>query len=123
MKVLVLNAGSSSLKYQVIDMADERMLGKGIVEKIGTGLTGKLEQKVADDKSKTIVIEEVIDNHTVAFGLVMKALTDPEKGIISSMDEIGAIGHRVLHGGEDFTTSAHARQHRLHTQLYGTHAR
>ena len=105
MKVLVLNAGSSSLKYQVIDMADERMLGKGIVEKIGTGLTGKLEQKVADDKSKTIVIEEVIDNHTVAFGLVMKALTDPEKGIISSMDEIGAIGHRVLHGGEDFTES------------------
>ncbi len=104
MKVLVLNAGSSSLKYQVIDMNDERMLGKGLVEKIGTGLTGKLEQKVANT-DKVIVIEQVISDHTQAFELVMKALTDPQNGIISSMDEIGAIGHRVLHGGEDFSTS------------------
>ncbi len=104
MKVLVLNAGSSSMKYQVIDMDNEQMLGKGLVEKIGTGLTGRLEQKV-NGTEKKIVIEKVIANHTEAFELVMHALTDPEKGIISSMDEIGAIGHRVLHGGEDFKHS------------------
>lgn len=104
MKVLVLNAGSSSMKYQVIDMDNEQMLGKGLVEKIGTGLTGRIEQKVSGTDKK-IVIEKVIANHTEAFELVMQALTDPEKGIISSMDEIGAIGHRVLHGGEDFKHS------------------
>ncbi len=102
MKVLVLNAGSSSLKYQVIDMDNEQTLGKGLVEKIGTGLTGKIKQDCANG---TIVIEQIIADHTEAFSLVMDALTDAEKGIISSMDEIGAIGHRVLHGGEDFNCS------------------
>lgn len=105
MKVLVLNAGSSSMKYQVIDMDTENMLGKGLVEKIGTGLVGKLTQSVKADPDKKIVIDKVISNHTEAFELVMHALTDPQKGIISSMDEIGAIGHRVLHGGEDFKHS------------------
>ena len=105
MKVLVLNAGSSSLKYQVIDMDNEQTLGKGIVEKIGTGLTGKLKQTVSGAPEKTIVIEQIIPDHTEAFTLVMNALTDPEKGVVGSMDEIGVIGHRVLHGGEDFTSS------------------
>ncbi|MBO5773768.1 MAG: acetate kinase [Clostridia bacterium] len=103
MKVLVLNAGSSSLKYQVIDMDNESTLGKGIVEKIGTGLVGKLKQEASEGKA--IVVEQIIADHTEAFTLVMKALTDAEKGIIDSMDEIGAIGHRVLHGGEDFKSS------------------
>lgn len=84
MKVLVLNAGSSSLKYQVIDMDNEQTLGKGLVEKIGTGLTGKIKQDCANG---TIVIEQIIADHTEAFSLVMDALTDAEKGIISSMDE------------------------------------
>ena len=103
MKVLVLNAGSSSLKYQVIDMDNEKTIGKGIVEKIGTGLVGKLKQEASNDKA--IVVEQIIVDHTEAFTLVMKALTDKENGIIASMDEIGAIGHRVLHGGEDFKSS------------------
>ena len=105
MKVLVLNAGSSSLKYQVIDMTNEETLGKGIVEKIGTGLPGKLKQQIPGAPEKTITLEQLIPDHTEAFSLVMNALTDSEKGVIASMDEIGAIGHRVLHGGEDFTSS------------------
>ncbi len=105
MKVLVLNAGSSSLKYQVIDMNGEKTLGKGIVEKIGTGLKGKLKQQIPSDPDKTIELEKVINDHTEAFEMVMHALTDPEKGVVSSMDDVGAIGHRVLHGGEDFTSS------------------
>ncbi len=103
MKVLVLNAGSSSLKYQVIDMNNEQTLGKGLVEKIGTGLEGKLKQETNDGRK--ITVEQIIANHTEAFTLVMKALTDAQNGIIASMDEIGAIGHRVLHGGEDFKSS------------------
>lgn len=105
MKILVLNAGSSSLKYQVIDTTDESTIGKGIVEKIGTGLTGKLKQDVIGASDKTIVVERLINDHTEAFEMVMKALTDPEKGVVASMDEVGAIGHRVLHGGEGFTSS------------------
>ena len=103
MKVLVLNAGSSSLKYQVIDMDNEQTIGKGLVEKIGTGLVGKLKQESGNDKK--IVIEQIITDHTEAFKLVMNALTDKENGMVSSMDEIGAIGHRVLHGAEDFKSS------------------
>lgn len=103
MKVLVLNAGSSSLKYQVINMDNEQTMGKGLVEKIGTGLVGKLKQDAGE--GKTIVVEQIIADHTEAFKLVMQALTDAEKGIVSSMDEIGAIGHRVLHGAEDFKSS------------------
>ena len=103
MKVLVLNAGSSSLKYQVIDMDNEQTIGKGLVEKIGTGLVGKLKQESGSDKK--IVIEQIIPDHTEAFKLVMNALTDKENGMVSSMDEIGAIGHRVLHGAEDFKSS------------------
>ena len=80
MKILVLNAGSSSLKYQVIDMAHESTIGKGIVEKIGTGLTGKLKQDVIGSPDKTIVVERLINDHTEAFEMVMKALTDSEKG-------------------------------------------
>ncbi len=103
MKVLVLNAGSSSLKYQVIDMDNEQTIGKGLVEKIGTGLVGKLKQEAGSEKK--IVIEQIISDHTEAFKLVMNALTDKENGMVASMDEIGAIGHRVLHGAEDFKSS------------------
>lgn len=101
MKVLVINAGSSSLKYQVIDMDNEVMLGKGIVERIGFS-GSKLNQK--SDKGE-INISGNLKNHTEAFLLVMEALTDKEKGILKTITEIGAIGHRVLHSGEDFKSS------------------
>ncbi len=101
MKVLVLNAGSSSLKYQVINMDNEVMLGKGLVERIGTK-EACIEQKC---NGKVFAKQQPLKDHSEAFTLVMEALTDSESGIISSMDEIGAIGHRVLHGAEDFNTS------------------
>ena len=98
MKVLVINAGSSSLKYQVIDMEKETMLGKGLVEKIGQK-GANLEQKA---NGKVLKVEADIPDHTAAFRLVMKALTGPEKGIIKDMSEIGAIGHRYVHSGDTF---------------------
>ncbi|NLO64905.1 MAG: acetate kinase [Clostridiales bacterium] len=101
MIVLVINAGSSSLKYQVIDMDTESMLGKGLVERIGTE-GSKLTQTSGKGE---IVVCGKLKNHTEAFMLVMEALTDKEKGIIGSVSEIGAIGHRVLHSGEDFSSS------------------
>ena len=102
MKVLVINAGSSSLKYQVIDMENEVALAQGLVERIG--LDGsKIKQKAGDGR----VYEREVDmkDHAVAVEVVKEALTDPEKGIIKSLEEIGAVGHRVVHGGEQFSKS------------------
>ena len=101
MKVLIVNAGSSSLKYQLIDMDNESTLAKGLVEKIGLDM-GKLTHKAGD---KTFVVEEKIENHVVATQMMLAALTDPDHGVVKSMDEIGAVGHRVLHGGPNFTKS------------------
>lgn len=101
MKVLVLNAGSSSLKYQVIDTDTEKMLGKGQVERIGSD-GAHLEQST---QGKKIDIYKPMQNHTDAFRYVMSALTDKKDGIIADISEIGAIGHRVLHSGEDFKSS------------------
>ncbi len=101
MKILILNAGSSSLKYQLIDMDGEKILAKGICERIGIE-GGKLKQNVGDKKTE---IESHMNDHTDAIQLMLKALTDGEKGALKSMDEIGAVGHRVLHGGEAFTAS------------------
>ena len=101
MKILVVNAGSSSLKYQLIDMDGEQTLAKGLVERIG--MDGSvLTQKVGGDK---FVIEEAMPTHVEACTLMLKALTDKTHGVVRSMDEIGAVGHRVLHGGEKFTQS------------------
>ena len=101
MKILIVNAGSSSLKYQLIDMDDESTLAKGLVEKIGLDM-GKLKHKAGD---KEFVVEQKIDNHVIATQMMLDALTDPEHGVVKSMDEIGAVGHRVLHGGPNFTES------------------
>lgn len=101
MKILILNAGSSSLKYQLIDMDGEKLLAKGIVERIGIE-GSKITQKA---NGHEIVIEKPMKTHTEGIELMLKALTDPEKGAVKSMDEIGAVGHRVLHGGERFTAS------------------
>ena len=101
MKVLVVNCGSSSLKYQLIDMQDEKVMAKGLVERIGmTGST--LTHKVNGEK---FVTEQAIRNHKVAIQLVLKALVDKEHGVIKDMAEISAVGHRVLHGGKKYASS------------------
>lgn len=102
MKILIINAGSSSLKYQLIDMDGEKLLLKGICERI-TMKGGSLTQKTAD--GKTFTVKSDMPTHKEAIKLVLKALVDKEAGAISSVSEIGAVGHRVLHSGEDFKTS------------------
>ena len=101
MKILVVNAGSSSLKYQLIDMDGEKELAKGLVERIG--IEGSRLKHSAGDKKTEIV--ETIPDHEAAAQLMLKILQDPEFGVIRSTDEIGAVGHRVLHGGNAFTAS------------------
>ena len=101
MKVLIVNAGSSSLKYQLVDMDKEDVIAKGGVERIG--LAGaNLKQKDHEGNVNAQFVQD-IPTHVVACELMMKALL--ESGVIKSMDEIGAVGHRVLHGGEEFTAS------------------
>ena len=102
MKILVLNCGSSSLKYQIIDMSTKDVMCKGLCERIGiegSKLTHKVPGK--DD----YVVEEAMPDHTKAVRMVMDALTDAEHGVLKSVDEIDAIGHRVLHGGMKFNKS------------------
>ena len=102
MKILVINAGSSSLKFQLIDMDDESVKAKGLVERIGIEGT-HFKQTVGD---KVIEFTRNMASHTEAIAAVLEALTDKENGAIESLDEIGACGHRVLHGGETFKASA-----------------
>lgn len=102
MKTLVINCGSSSLKYQLIDMATEESMVQGLVERIGIDgsiLTQKIESR---DK---YIIKTPMKDHKDAIKLVLEALVDKEHGIIKSMDEIGAVGHRVVHGGEKYSDS------------------
>jgi acetate kinase len=103
MKVLVINAGSSSLKYQLIDMSNESPLAIGLCERIGID-NSIITQKRFDGKK----LEKTTDfpNHKIAMEEVVKSLTDPEFGVIKDMSEINAVGHRVVHGGEKFTASA-----------------
>ncbi|MDX9872538.1 MAG: acetate kinase [Clostridia bacterium] len=101
MKVLVINCGSSSLKYQLFDMTNEQVLVKGLVERIG--LDGAiLSQKRGDAKYE---VKTEIPDHKKAIALVTDALVHPEHGVIKTMDEISAIGHRVVHGAETFSGS------------------
>lgn len=99
MKILVINAGSSSLKYQLINMETEEVLAKGGCERIGIE-GGKLTHKA---NGKTVEISQDLPDHTVAIRLVLGELVDAEAGVISSMDEIDAVGHRVVASGEAFT--------------------
>lgn len=103
MKVLVINAGSSSLKYQLIDMSNESPLAVGLCERIGID-NSIITQKRFDGKK----LEKQVDlpTHKIALEEVVKALTDSEFGVIKDMAEINAVGHRVVHGGERFTSSA-----------------
>lgn len=100
-KILVINAGSSSLKYQVFNEADETVLAKGLVERIGIN-DSRLKHKA---KGQEKVIEQDLANHSEAVKLVLDTLLDPEVGVLSSLEEIVAVGHRVVHGGEHFAHS------------------
>ncbi len=102
MNILVINCGSSSLKYQLIDSDSEKVLAKGLCERIG--IDGSLLTHTPAGKDK-VKIETPMPNHTVAIQLVIDALTNTEHGVIKSLDEIGAVGHRVVHGGEKFASS------------------
>jgi len=102
MKVLVINCGSSSLKYQLFEMDDESVLAKGLVERIG--LEGSILTHEPTDNDK-VKINADIKDHTIAISLVLEALVDASHGVIASMAEIDFVGHRVVHGGERFSDS------------------
>jgi len=106
MKFLVINSGSSSIKYQVIEMATETVLAAGLVERIGEG-TGRLHNTAfpGTGDERQVTIEQPIPDHYRGMMLAIAALTDRERGVIGHTSEIGAIGHRVVHGGEDFRAS------------------
>lgn len=102
MKILVLNCGSSSVKYMLIEMPERKVLAQGGVEKLG--LDGAfLKFKTPDGKK--VVLEKLMPDHTVAVDFILKTLTSEEYGCIKSFDEIDAIGHRLVHGGEKFSGS------------------
>lgn len=102
MKILVINCGSSSLKYQLIDMDDESVVAKGLCERIGIEGSKLTHQPTGKDK---YVVEQPMPDHKVAIGLVLEALQDAEHGVVKSTDEITAVGHRVLHGGTKYCES------------------
>ena len=101
MKILVINAGSSSLKYQLIDMTNEEVLAKGLCERIGIE-NSELIHKKGDIKKE---LKIPMPTHKEAISAVIDALTDKEYGAVSDLKEIDAIGHRVVHGGESFNKS------------------
>lgn len=102
MNVLVINCGSSSLKYQLIDSASETVLAKGLCERIGIDGSAITHQRAGEGKVKT---EAAMPDHTAAVKLVIEKLTDMSVGVIKSLDEIDAVGHRIVHGGEKFAGS------------------
>ena len=102
MKILVLNCGSSSLKYQLIDMDGEKVLAKGLVERIGSEGSRIKHTKTGLD---AVTREVPFPDHSAAIKYVLDILVDPELGVLKSLDELGATGHRIVHGGEKFTKS------------------
>ena len=104
MKVLVINAGSSSLKYQLLDPETGHLLAKGLCERIG--IDGKFTYKPqVEGKAAVSAADVPMPTHSEAIQAVLSALVDPDNGVISSMKEIDAVGHRVVHGGESFASS------------------
>lgn len=102
MKILVINCGSSSLKYQLLDMTTQNPIAKGLVERIG--LAGSVLTHTPASKEKEIITAE-IPNHTVAIQFVLDALLNKDYGVVKDLNEINAVGHRVVHGGEKFAKS------------------
>ena len=104
MNILVINAGSSSLKYQLLNPATGELLAKGLCERIG--IDGKFTYKPQiEGKEKLDAIDVAMPTHAEAIQAVLDALVDPKNGVIASMDEIDAVGHRVVHGAETFACS------------------
>ena len=101
MNILVINCGSSSLKYQLINSESEEVLAKGLCERIG--IDGQLTYQPENGKKETSDI--AMPTHTEAINAVIRALTNEATGVIKSLSEVGAVGHRVVHGGEKFTSS------------------
>lgn len=101
MKILVINSGSSSIKFQIIDRDTEKMVASGLLERVGMS-EGRMKYKSNGNK---IVIDKPIPDHETGLDMVLSTIIDPEVGALSSLDEIGACGHRVVHGGEKFTSS------------------
>ena len=102
MKILVINCGSSSLKYQVLDMNGEVLLAKGLVERIGMDGSVITHTKIGMDK---VVNETPMESHKEAIALVLEAVAHPDHGVVADMSEIGAVGHRVVHAGEKYASS------------------
>ncbi|MEG0181526.1 MAG: acetate/propionate family kinase [Paraclostridium sp.] len=103
MKVLVLNCGSSSLKYQLIDMSNEEVLCIGLVERIG--IEGSILKQEKDGVEGKLVVEQPMENHQDAIKLVLESVVHPEFGGVKEISEVEAVGHRVVHGGEKFASS------------------
>ena len=103
MKILVLNCGSSSLKYQLIDMSNEEVLCVGLVERIG--IEGSVLKQEKDGVEGKLIVEQPMKNHQDAIKLVLDAVVDPQYGGVKDIKEVEAVGHRVVHGGEKFAGS------------------
>ena len=104
MNILVINAGSSSLKYQLLNPETGDLLAKGLCERIG--IDGKFTYKPqVEGKAKLDAVDVAMPTHSEAIQAVLNALVDPVNGVIASMKEIDAVGHRVVHGGEKFASS------------------
>ena len=102
MKILVLNCGSSSIKYKLFDMTTKEVLAQGGIEKIG--LVGSFLKLTLPNGEKKI-LEKDIPEHTAGIEFILNTLVSPEYGAIKSLDEINAVGHRMVHGGEKFSES------------------
>ncbi len=102
MNILVINCGSSSLKFQLIDAQTEKLIAKGLCERIGIDGSQMTYTPDGGEKIKTVA---PMNDHTQAIRLVLDALTDVNTGVVKSLDEIGAVGHRIVHGGENFAAS------------------
>lgn len=102
MNILVINCGSSSLKFQLIDAQSEQLIAKGLCERIGIEGSQMTYSPTGGEKQETVT---PMADHTAAIRLVLAALTDEKNGVVKSLDEIGAVGHRIVHGGESFASS------------------
>lgn len=102
MNILVINCGSSSLKFQLIDAETEKQIAKGLCERIGIEGSQLVYQPAGKEKEETVT---PMPDHTRAIELVLEALTNEKTGVVKSLDEIGAVGHRIVHGGEKFASS------------------
>jgi acetate kinase len=101
MKILVINSGSSSIKYQLFEMPEEKVIAKGLLEKIGEDESHFIQKS----EKGSLEFKKSIPDHETGISLILSMLTDKDKGAVSSVEEIAGVGHRVVHGGEEFTAS------------------